>query len=207
MVKSANKDTTSNNLRNELCAHMIQYKAHYLPYVDDAQTANFTQVPNHDKFTTEIEHLQQPGHWKGSICDCLPLAVANLYRMRVQVFSSNTITNVLNFTPDLCTPVTDDILFLAYTAIRGTEHYDAVIPCNTANESVQCEKQTQDHATSNCSRHHDETSCNKNSSSIPSSPKVTPHKSSLQKSGQEFVEPKEEKKPWKMEEKCVKIKA
>lgn len=75
-----------------------------------------------EEFCHEVEKLKKSGEWNTNIADIRPFAVANYLGCIIRIYSSAVSTPVVDIKPE--TP-SDRIISIAYTAIRGWEHYDA----------------------------------------------------------------------------------
>ena len=109
---------TVDDMRERLGKHMVDNKTHYSEFlrVDERTPSNFDQM---------INDIQSKGVWKLELADCLPLAVANSFAVPLKIFSSRISTPVYDIKPDLVTSERTPII-LAYSAIHGREHFDAV---------------------------------------------------------------------------------
>ena len=128
VLKSLSSVKDVNDLREEVCNHITENSEHYIPYIiREAKTAS-RWVQDHNTLDEYIDMLKRPGVWNTDIADYLPLAISNIYKTRVRIYSSNITASVLNFEPDISNRKTDNLLYLAYSCITGMEHYDAVGP-------------------------------------------------------------------------------
>ena len=50
-------------------------------------------------FQKEVDNLENDGQWQSCLCDVLPLAVSNLYKCTVRIFSSNNQTPCYDIKP------------------------------------------------------------------------------------------------------------
>jgi len=73
---------------------------------------------------TELETLPQPGQWTNSLCDALPLAVADVHSVTVKIYSSKPDQPVITVVPSLVQPSEKQELILAYLSVPDYEHYD-----------------------------------------------------------------------------------
>ena len=83
-------------------------------------------------FEKEVSLLRNQGVWNMSVCDCLPLAVANLYDRAIRIYSSSKENPVLDIRPteeDHGKRISEDMIYYAHYAIKGVEHYDWCVPC------------------------------------------------------------------------------
>ncbi len=106
-------------LRKRVCDHMKSHKDTYTGYLTTQDHKE------DDAFEREIQQLSESGSWKGTLADCLPMAVANMYGKTVQIYSSNTTTPVQDVLPDisLSEVISNVPITLAYLSVRGEEHF------------------------------------------------------------------------------------
>ena len=80
----------------------------------------------------KIGSLRQNGHWESDFADVVPLALANVFKVRIRIFSSKCLMPVIDIEPDLTRPDPNKMIILAHLAIQWNEHYDAAIkPSNS----------------------------------------------------------------------------
>jgi len=113
------------SLRTDIADHLRDHYDHYRVF------RSTRSVPNHDdkmEYLLEVDNIRNSGTWNTNLADCMPLAVANITKRPIRIYSSNTQTPVIDVAPDLQEePCTNNApIFLACTAVRGQEHYDAV---------------------------------------------------------------------------------
>jgi len=65
VVKQAEEDIDCTLLREQHCNHLQENSNYYSNFLDG------------QAIVTELETSRQPGQWTNSLCDALPLAVAN----------------------------------------------------------------------------------------------------------------------------------
>ena len=109
--------------RNDVCDHISSNKKKYLGFRTGLEKR---QMIEHVK---DIHNLRQSGIWNNDIADCIPLAVANMFKCRIQIFSSSTLSPVYEVCPSLNESATKEmpLIPLAYLAVPGEEHYDGII--------------------------------------------------------------------------------
>jgi hypothetical protein len=101
--------------------------------------------------------LSQDGHWNIQLADCLPLAVANLYKRQLRVYSSRIANSVYDIVPDLSEnmPAVEPIKVTLFS-IFGQEYYDAVKPIEHEQNTPSCKESTlppQDNRTPGTAHH------------------------------------------------------
>ena len=120
-------------LLEKVCDHFMEHHDHYFDFL----TFEDQIIPEErlQAFRNEIENMRALNYWQSMIGDMLPLAVANLFKCCVYVYTSN-IQQPLKITqPDIVQPVRTAIK-LALTFIPGENHYDAV--SNQNNDAYVC---------------------------------------------------------------------
>lgn len=68
-----------NNWEKKVCDHLTENEAYYSEF-----------LPRNLNFLDEVELLRQPGVWSNELSDTLPLAVANILAVTINIFSSDT---------------------------------------------------------------------------------------------------------------------
>jgi hypothetical protein len=53
------------------------------------------------KFDHLLQDLSVDGHWNMELADCMPLAIANLYKQPIRIYSSMVSNSVYDIYPDL----------------------------------------------------------------------------------------------------------
>ena len=173
--------TAHEDFRNQLANHISSHRQHYEGYITT------------ENFTAEVADLRTMGHWETSLADVCPLAVANLYRRPIRIFSSDATYNIRDILPDMGDreePHGEPIL-LAHIAARGREHYDAAMPIHDTGSSHHQKKPTQPEHTTitpngpTCSQSPIGTpqkSGHQSRQMHDASPQVTPHKAARYRS-------------------------
>jgi len=105
-------------MRENVCELMKTNANSYMAFTEGNEATELRK----DEFCKEVEKLKRNGEWNIDIADILPLAVANYLGCNVRIYSSALSTPVINIKPDI---PSDRIISIAYTAVRGYEHYDA----------------------------------------------------------------------------------
>lgn len=121
------QETTAEALRIKVVEHLRVEKAHYRNFLSYLE--NLTDDEKDKLYDEYLSDLSQDGHWNIQLADCLPLAVANLYKRQLRVYSSRIANSVYDIVPDLSEnmPAVEPIK-VALFSVFGQEHYDAVKP-------------------------------------------------------------------------------
>ena len=108
--------------RNDVCDHISSNKKKYLGFRTGLEKRQMIEL------VKDIHNLRQSGIWNNDIADCIPLAVANMFKCRIQIFSSSTLSPVYEVCPSLNESATKEmpLIPLAYLAVPGEEHYSKV---------------------------------------------------------------------------------
>lgn len=119
-----------NELRENMCNHMMEHKAHYVHYMSlSEENYNISQ-----EFENEVNSLRKPGNWSTALGDIMPLVIANIIKKPLRLFTSIQGYPILDIYPDMHPDVSrdrDNTLLYAYTATPKTEHFD---PCYKLSE-------------------------------------------------------------------------
>jgi hypothetical protein len=119
------KDIDVAALRRKLVEHMRSEKAHYKNFV--AFDKEMTEEEKDIKFDHLLQDLSVDGHWNMELADCMPLAIANLYKRPIRIYSSMVSNSVYDIYPDLQDADNSlEFIKVALFAITGQEHYEAV---------------------------------------------------------------------------------
>jgi hypothetical protein len=104
---------------------MRSEKAHYKNCV--AFDKEMTEEEKDIKFDHLLQDLSVDGHWNMELADCMPLAIANLYKQPIRIYSSMVSNSVYDIYPDLQDADNSlEFIKVALFAITGQEHYEAV---------------------------------------------------------------------------------
>ena len=178
-------DADPQHLRNLICDHISEYKHEYLGFLKDDVSESS------EKFDKEVTMLRNDGHWSMQLADCMPLATANVLQQPIKVFKSTFVAPINEIEPSLVTslnPVTSDPICLAYTCIRGHEHYDGCTHIRKQHQAQSHKLTSISHSaeqTQPCSKSNQIKQCNKKITITPEkqtnntlhlSPKITPRK-------------------------------
>ena len=122
-LKSGNYDIQTDLCRTMVCDHLNEYKENY------NQAIVVVPPDDHDSaFSKNVEDLRKMGHWNSQLCDAVPLALANVFRTHITIYSSNTNVPMKSISPDIASvPSFSKPVPLAVTECQGEEHYDAVV--------------------------------------------------------------------------------
>ena len=130
-MKSANLQQSPAELRSELCDFMIENVERYIPFCSVGQGNEAYQT---EQFLNEVKQLQESGEWNINLADCFPLAVADMLKRNLRIYSSAVTTPVYELSPRNMTD-SSACFCLAYLAIRGEEHYEAVTDLNDERDT------------------------------------------------------------------------
>lgn len=78
------------------------------------------------QFLKKIDEIRNSGHWESDYSDFVPLCLSNMFGRPIRIFLSRPFTPVLDIEPDLVDGTDKRKILLAYLAIHGNKHYDAV---------------------------------------------------------------------------------
>ena len=113
--------SSEENLRGQLCRHLSKHRHNYIFFLPSRGTP---EEENVTEYHEQVSKLQISGNWNCSLADCFPLALANMTKSLVRIYSSATSTPCYDVTPDMVDTEGNRIICLAHMAIRGEEHYD-----------------------------------------------------------------------------------
>jgi len=113
--------TTVQSLRSDIANHLRDNYEHYKAFRLSTQ-----QEDDQRKYGEEVEKLKEDSTWNTDLADCVPLALANIYKTPVRIYSSRVENPVYDIQPDLNEDTTEKFIKIACVAMRGQEHYDAV---------------------------------------------------------------------------------
>lgn len=139
VMRSLNCSYSVKQLRGKVCDHFLEHHDHYFDFLSFEDQ----MIPEEQQkaFMNEIEKMRALGYWQSMIGDLLPLAVANLFKCCVYVYTSNIQQPLKMIQPDIVQPVGTGIK-LALTSIPGENHYDAV--SNKNKDAYVCVMQQTD---------------------------------------------------------------
>lgn len=167
-------------MRTNLCEFMKANIDKYITFWAARTDSDASVQPKN--FVDELEKMKVPGEWNNDIADIVPLAVANLYGYTLRIYSSSLSKPVMEIKPD---QDSKKVINIAYTAIRGKEHYDATENINIHTErSVSMEELYTERNTQNAN---DQLSSEKDTESVETvetcqTVQSTPHKRAVYKS-------------------------
>ncbi|MES9882503.1 MAG: hypothetical protein ABW185_16670 [Sedimenticola sp.] len=125
VLEHVDESMSVTDLRSKIAKHFEENIIHYICFVTfpDIITAD----EEHTQFIDMIEEIKQDGKWNSDMSDIVPLCIANVLQRPLRIYSSRPFNPVCDITPDLVTIAnTAEPIPLAHTAIRGSDHYDAV---------------------------------------------------------------------------------
>ena len=125
--------TTASELRRRLCNHIEQNSEEYAGFL-----LNLHKPADDETFVMEylqqIENLKCDGYWTNRVADFLPLALANVEKKKVIIYTCREDQPVITVQPNITEASTEDVIMLAYISIPNTlEHYDA---CSALDSEV-----------------------------------------------------------------------
>jgi hypothetical protein len=129
LINSGEK-LTLDELRTLVCDHLITYKENYMYVVSDTGGEDV----RNQIFENMVDDLRKPGHWNNVVGDCVPLAICNILRKNIRIFSSNSSKAVHDISPDINEVTSDEHICVAYVDIE--QHYDSVISVHS--EQIAC---------------------------------------------------------------------
>ncbi|MEW8546092.1 MAG: OTU domain-containing protein, partial [Candidatus Thiodiazotropha sp.] len=112
-------------LRARVVDHLVENSAHYICFANVSEPS--TEEEEHERFIELTQEIKEDGAWNSDMSDLVPLCLANIFKRPLRIFSSRPFTPVFDVVPDLVTPSSEDPLLISHLAIRGSDHYDAVI--------------------------------------------------------------------------------
>ena len=127
----ANMQTSVSQLRDIVSQHLIEHEEVYRPL-----------TTYEDDYGSQCLQLKNDGYWNCQLFDPLPMVLSNATGARVRIYSSHITQAYTEIVPTAQikpeAPVSMPFINLAYTAIQGREHYDALesIKTDTQNESA-----------------------------------------------------------------------
>ena len=116
-------------LRAKVIGHLRDNTEHYTGFLTLSRDAS--EEEKNAVMMESLDDLSQDGHWNAGLADCMPLAVANIFKRSLRrIYSSRMQNAVYDISPDLCDRNNFDNevgpFNLALFAVPGQEHYDAV---------------------------------------------------------------------------------
>ena len=87
------------DLRSKLAGHLFEQQCHYINFLtfhDGTEDRQKTEI-----IVNKINELKSSGIWNTDLGDCLPLAMANLLKHPIRIYSSNLSNPVTDIEPDL----------------------------------------------------------------------------------------------------------
>lgn len=140
-VSIRDQETTVETLRIKVVEHLRVEKAHYRNFLSYPE--NLTDDVNDKLYDEYLSDLSQDGHWNIKLADCLPLAVANLYKRQLRIYSSRIANSVDDIVPDLSENISAvEPIKVKLFSIFGQEYYDAVKPIEHEQNTPSCKEST-----------------------------------------------------------------
>ena len=84
-------------LRSEIADHLESYGIHHINFL----AHNGSSEDKMDQYMREVSLIREMGHWKSHMSDAMPLAVANMQKRQIKMFSSDIRNLVYDITPTL----------------------------------------------------------------------------------------------------------
>ncbi|CAC5393377.1 unnamed protein product [Mytilus coruscus] len=121
-------------MRKDLVEHFQHERAHYNNFLSfDEQLSEEEKKKRYDDYLHDLSHN---GHWNSDLADMIPLALSNIYRHPIRVYSRKVANSVYDILPDLGeNNSSTDFIKVALFSITGQEHYDAVDMMDTPNST------------------------------------------------------------------------
>ena len=133
--------SSEENLRGQLCMHLSEHRNNYISFLPSRGT---TEEENVTEYHEQVSKLQISGNWNCSLADCFPLALANMTKSLVRIYSSAIATPCYDVNPDMVEIEGNRIICLAHMAIRGEEHYEGTTKFGRKPELVSNTAKTND---------------------------------------------------------------
>ena len=86
-------------LRQDIVNHLRENHEHYINVL--SFRSDDDEISNRDIYEDTINDIQQDGHWNVELADCMPLAVSNIFKRTIRIFSSRISNQVYDIKPDL----------------------------------------------------------------------------------------------------------
>jgi len=133
-----NEIHTIESLRSDIADHLGDNYDHYKMFL----TARDVTEPTDSKqnYLREVETVRESGTWNMDLADCMPLALSNIMRRPVRIYTSKMQNPVIDVEPDLVEQscVNNPHILIACTAICGKEHYDAIRESGMRGTGIEC---------------------------------------------------------------------
>ena len=142
---SAVREVTPNfesphQVRKAVVDHLQINKAEYISFLSNTSNKG-SHRELQEIYDSQVEFLKGDRHWSTELCDLLPLAIANMMGREVIIYSSNRNNQLIEIQPTLTEVRSEEVLTLAYIALKGYEHYDICISHNQTSEDIPCSEE------------------------------------------------------------------
>ncbi|CAC5405758.1 OTUD3 [Mytilus coruscus] len=98
-LQEGNSDLNVEKMQKDLVKHLQHERAHYNNFLSfDEQLAEEEKKKRYDDYLHDLSHN---GHWNSDLADMMPLALSNIYRHPIRVYSSKVANSVYNILPGL----------------------------------------------------------------------------------------------------------
>lgn len=132
-LQEGNSYLTVEKMRTDLVEHLQHERAHYNNFLSFDEQLSEEEKKRYDDYLHDLSHN---GHWNSDLADMMPLALSNIYRHPIRVYSSKVANSVYDILPDLGeNSSSTDFIKVALFSITGQEHYDAVEMMDTPNST------------------------------------------------------------------------
>ena len=123
---------TASQLRETICDHLINEIDEYIGFFvcanDETKRADYIR---------EVENMKSPGVWNNQLLDLVLHAVSSMYDLTIFVYTSLKGVPILIISPRVkCNPVDQSIIYVAFNACPGHEHYSRVTPVTEKSKEV-----------------------------------------------------------------------
>ena len=136
----SSENYTVSSLRARVCEHLLQNESHYIDFLHFQD--NLSPEQKAHVYKEKVREIETPGTWNNDISDIIPLAISNIFKKHITIFSSRINNPVTNIAPTMRMPANvqgpPPPIMLSFLAMHGFEHYDCVIksPSPTGNPSL-----------------------------------------------------------------------
>ncbi|CAC5390833.1 unnamed protein product [Mytilus coruscus] len=98
-LQEGNSYLTVEKMRKDLVEHLQHERTHYNNFLSfDEQLSEEGKKKRYDDYLHDLSHN---GHWNSDLADMMPLALSNIYRHPIRVYSSKVANSVYDILPDL----------------------------------------------------------------------------------------------------------
>ncbi|CAG2225235.1 OTUD3 [Mytilus edulis] len=98
-LQEGNSELNVEKMRKDLVEHIQHERAHYNNFLSfDEQLSEKEQTKRYDDY---LHDLSNNGHWNSVLADMMHLALSNMYRHPIRVYSSKVTNSMYDILPDL----------------------------------------------------------------------------------------------------------